>query len=185
MSKKQPKDKVSLIRKNGGVVGFKINDKDFFAEMTGNVGCVVVELNNLKGFRIGSIPEGFFLKLVEHNIIDFEGQSSYRPAGKQAFGQANVEFIIWKDSWEGKFGAKEYLNGMKKAIEMREKSDNDVFFFNISDFNDHLSCEFCIVFLENLPIDQAYHRVGQIVQELEGHAESSRRSRNFKRCSQR
>lgn len=54
------KDKVSLIKRNGDIVGFKVNDKEFFADN----GRVEVQVDDLKGVNISSIPDEFFLSLA-------------------------------------------------------------------------------------------------------------------------
>ena len=67
------KDKISLIKEKGDVVGFKVNDKEFYAEDEWRV---EVQVDDLKGFNLGSIPKGFWLYPLEGNTIVFEGEIS-------------------------------------------------------------------------------------------------------------
>lgn len=49
---------MSVIEKNGDAVGFKMNDKEFYFE-DGWDG--EVQLDDLRGFNISSIPDGIWL----------------------------------------------------------------------------------------------------------------------------
>ena len=158
------KDKISLIKENGDIVGFKVNDKEFFADD----GRVEVQVDDLKGFNISSIPDGFFLSLIEENIIDFQGASL---STNGYAGTAFVETHIYRKYWDHKFGASQYVNAMKKAIGIRKESDKDVEFFGIEDDGAHIFLTYNIFFFQDMPIDQAYQRFQEIVQEIEGHTE--------------
>lgn len=158
------KDKISLIKENGDIVGFKVNDKEFYADN----GRVEVQIDDLKGFNISSIPDGFFLSLIEENIIDFEGASSSKDGYA---GTAFIETHIYRKYWYYKFGASQYVNAMKKAIEIRKESDKDAEFLEIQDDEAHIFLRYNIFFLQDMPIDQAYERLQEIVQEIQGHTE--------------
>lgn len=158
------KDKISLIKENGDVVGFKVNGEEFYAED----GRVEVEVDNLKGFNISSIPDGFFLSLFEENIINFQGAS----LSKDGYaGTAFIETHIYRKYWYHKFGASQYVNAMKRAIEIRKESDKDVEFFDIEDDGAHIFLTYEIFFFQDIPIDQAYQRYQEVTQEIEGHTD--------------
>lgn len=158
------KNKISLIKENGDVVGFKVNDKAFYADN----GRVEVEVDDLKGFNISSIPDGFFLSLFEENMIDFQG-ASLNDDGYA--GTAFIENQIYRKYWYHKFGASQYVNAMKKAIEIRKESDKDAEFLEIEDDGAHIFLRYNIFFFQDMPIDQAYQRCQEIVQEIQGHTE--------------
>jgi len=158
------KDKISLIKENGDVVGFKVNDKEFYAE-DGRVG---VELDDLKGFNISSIPDDFFLELIEDNIISFEGPSL---RNKEYVGTVGVDIHIYREYWDHKFGVSQYVSAMKRAVEIRKKSEKDVEFFGMGDDDAHVFFHFSIFLFQDMPIDQAYQRYQEVFQEIEGHTE--------------
>jgi len=155
------KDKISLIKENEDIVGFKVNDKEFYADD----GRVEVQVDDLKGFNISSIPDGFFLELLEENTIAFQGSN------KEHAGIVGMEIHIYRKYWYHKFGASQYVNAMKKAIEIRKESDKDVEFFGIEDDGAHIFLQYNIFFFQDMPIDRAYQRFQEIVQEIQGHTE--------------
>lgn len=158
------KDKISLIKENGDVIGFRVNDKEFYDED----GRVEVEVNDLKGFNIGSIPEGYFLQLMEDNIVSFQGTSL---SNKEHAGTVSIDIHIYRKYWYHKFGASQYVSAMKRAIEIRKKSEKDVEFFGMEDDDAHIFFHFSIFLFQDVPIDQAYQRYQEVVQEIEGHTE--------------
>lgn len=158
------KDKVSLIKEDGEIVGFKVNDKEFFYED----GRVEVEVDDLKGFNIGSIPEGYFLQLMEDKIVSFQGTSL---SNKEHVGTVGIDIHIYRKYRYHKFGAGQYVSAMKRAIEIRKKSEKDVEFFGMEDDDAHIFFHFSIFLFQDVPIDQAYQRYQEVVQEIEGHTE--------------
>lgn len=158
------KDKVSLIKENGDVIGFRVNDKEFYDED----GRVEVEVDDLKGFNIGSIPEGYFLQLIEDNIVSFQGTSL---SNKEHVGTVSIDIHIYRKYWYHKFGASQYVSVMERAIEIRKKSEKDVEFFGMEDDDAHIFFHFSIFLFQDMPIDQAYQRYQEVVQEIEGHTE--------------
>jgi len=158
------KDKISLIKENGDVLGFKVNDKEFYADN----GRVEVQVGDLKGFNISSIPNGFFLSLIEEDMIDFQGAIV---SDDGYAGTASIETHIYRKYWDHKFGASQYVNAMKKAIEIRKESERDAEFFDMEDDGAHIFLRYSIFFLQDMPIDQAYQRSKEIIQEIQGHTE--------------
>jgi hypothetical protein len=156
------KDKVTLIKENGDTIGFRINDKEFYSE---EEGFVEVEISDLKGFNIGSIPNSFCFHL-------FEGEYEWDIlSDKKYVGISSVNLHIYRKYWDHKFGALQYVNVMKKAIEIRKKSEEDVEFTEIDDDGAHIFLRFDIFLLEDMPINKALRRFKQIVEEIEGHTE--------------
>ena len=156
------KDKVTLIKENSGTIGFRINDKEFYSE---EKGLIEAEFGDLKGFNIGSIPNSFFFHL-------FEGDYEWDIATDEKYaGISSVNFHIHRKYWYHKFGALQYVSAMKKAIEIRKKSEKDMEFYEIDDNGAHIFFRFDIFLLEDMPINRAVKRFKQIVQEIEGHAE--------------
>jgi hypothetical protein len=159
------KDKISFIKDDGDVVGFVINDKQFYAEDGWRV---EAQIDDLKGFNISSIPNGFWLYPLKGNTIVFEGEIS---SDKEHVGIASMDIHIYRKYWNHKFGALQYINAMKKAIEIRKESDKDIEFTEIEDDGAHIFFRCNIFLLEDMPIDRALQRFQEIVQEIEGRTE--------------
>jgi hypothetical protein len=156
------KDKVTIIKENGETIGFRINGKEFYSE---DENFVEVESSDLKGFNIGSIPINFCLHL-------FEGEYDWDIfSDKKYAGISNVNLHIYRKYWDHKFGALQYVNSMKKAIEIRKKSEKDIDFTEIEDDGAHIFLRFEIFLLEDMPIDKAISRFNEIVEEIEGQTE--------------
>lgn len=136
------KDKVSLIKDDGDVVGFKVNDKEFYAEDGWRV---EIQVDDLKGFNISSIPNGFWLYPLKGNTIVFEGEIS---SDKKHVGIASMDIHIYRKYWNHKFGALQYVDAMKKAIEIRKESDKDVEFTEIEDDGAHIFFRYSISYLK-------------------------------------
>jgi hypothetical protein len=153
---------VTLIKEKGDVIGFRINGKEFYSE---GEGFVEVESGDLKGFNIGSIPNSFCLHL-------FEGEYQWDIlSDKKYVGISSVNLHIYRKYWDHKFGALQYVNVMKKAIEIRKKSEKDVEFTEIDDDGAHIFFRFAIFLREDMPINKALRRFKQIVEEIQGHTE--------------
>lgn len=60
---------------------------------------------------------------------------------------------------------------MKKAIDIRKKSEKDVEFIDIQDDGAHIFFSYNIFLFEDMPIDRAFQRFQEIVDEIEGHTE--------------
>lgn len=159
------KDEVSLIKENGDVIGFRVNDKEFYVE---DGWLAHVQVDDLKSFNIGSIPNGIWLYPLKGNTIVFEGHIS---SDKEHGGIASMDMYIYRKYWDHKFGALQYVNAMKKAIEIRKKSDKDVEFTEIQDDGAHIFFRYNIFLFEDMPIDRAFQRFQEIVHEIEGHTE--------------
>lgn len=156
------KDKVTLIKEDGDTIGFRINGKEFYSE---EEGFVEVEISDLVGFNIGSIPNGFCFHL-------FEGEYEWDILSDEKYvGISSVNLHIYRKYWDHKFGALQYVNAMKKAIEIRKKSEKDVEFTEIEDDGAHISFRFDLFLSEDLPINEAFRKFKQIVEEIEGHTE--------------
>jgi hypothetical protein len=82
-----------------------------------------------------------------------------------------MDIHIYRKYWNHKFGALQYINAMKKAIEIRKESDKDIEFTEIEDDGAHIFFRYNIFLLEDMPIDRALQRFQEIVQEIEGHTE--------------
>jgi hypothetical protein len=157
------KDKVTFIKENGDTIGFRINGKEFYSGEEG--GPVDVEIGDLEGFNIGSIPNDFWLHLFEG---DYEWDIS---SGEKYTGISNVNLHIYRKYWDHKFGALQYVDAMKEAVEIREKSEKDVEFLGIDDDGAHIFFRYCIALSENMLIDRAFKRFQEIVLEVEGYTE--------------
>jgi len=158
-------DEVTLIEEDDVLVGFKINDKIFYVEDEWRA---EVELDDLKGFNITSIPDGFWLALIEDNNIDFQSASLSQEGYA---GYSLVEMHIYRKYWDHKFGASQYSEALKKAIEQRKETNKDVEFDEIEDDGAHIFIRFTIYYLQDMLIDEAYRTYQKIVTELEGHTE--------------
>lgn len=161
MGEDKSKDKVLLIGEDGEATGFTINGKEFCAED----GLVDVEVEDLKGFNIGSIPEGFLLHL-------FDGAYEwFIQSNAEHVGIAEIENHIYRKYWDHKFGALEYVNAMEKAVKLRNNTNKDVENSEIEDDGAHILFRFSIFLTEDMPIDSAYSKFQEIAQEIEGHTE--------------
>ena len=156
------KDNVTLIKENGDIVGFRINGKEFYAE---SEHFVEVEISDLKGFNIGSIPNDFCLHL-------FEGDYEWDILSDMKYaGISSVNLHIYRKYWDHRFGALQYVDTMKKAVEIRWKSEKDVEFNGIEDDGAHIFFRYDILLSENMLIDRAFKRFQEIVLEIEGYTE--------------
>jgi len=158
-------DEVSILKENDEIVGFVVNGKEFYVDESGRV---EVQISDLKGFKISSIPEGISLWPLEGNTIIFEGVLS---SIERYPGIAYMEIHVYRKYWDHKFGASQYFNAMKKAVESRQKSDRDVEFIEIEDDGTHLFFRYNIFLFEDMLIDEAFRRFQEIVREIEGHTE--------------
>jgi len=161
------KDKVSLIKEEGVVKGFIVNDKAFYADN----GRVEVEREDLKGFKISSIPDGFWLALIEENFISFYGVSSSLLRKDKYYGTADVEIPIYREYWDHRFGPDAYVHVMKEAIELRKKAVGDVDSVYVNHKEAQITLEYRIFFFHDLPIEEAYQKYQEIMKEIEGHTE--------------
>jgi len=159
------KDKVSLIKEDKDVVGFIVNDKEFYVD---DGWLAEVQVDDLKGFNISSIPNGIWLYPLKGNTIVFEGHIS---SDKEHAGIASMNIHIYRKYWDHKFGALQYVNAMKKAIDIRKESEKDVEFIEIDDDGAHIFFRYNIFLFEDIPIDRAFQRFQEIVHEIEGHTE--------------
>ena len=158
-------DEVSLITENGEAVGFTINGKEFYADESGRI---EIQVDELKGFKIRSIPPDFSLLPLEGNTIIFEGELM---SSAEHIGIARMELHIYRKYWDHKFGATQFLNAMRQAVELREKTGKDVQFNEIEDNGAHIFFRYNIFLKEDLMIDEAFQRFQNIVKEIEGHTE--------------
>jgi hypothetical protein len=163
-------DKVKLIKDNKEIVGFVVNGKEFYAEEGGRVEALV---EDLKGFNISSIPEGFYfspIDKIDGNVheVSFEGQIS---SDKEKVAVANMEIHVYRKYWYHKFGATQYFDAMTEAVESRSKDIKDVEFEEIEDDGAHIFFRYHIFLLRDMPIDQGYQRFKEVVKEVEGHTE--------------
>ena len=67
-----------------------------------------------------------------------------------------MDIHIYRKYWDHKFGALQYVNAMKKAIEIRKKSEKDVEFNEIDDDGAHIFFRYDIFLLEDMPINKAF-----------------------------
>lgn len=154
-------DKVVLIKENDEIVGFRVNDKEFYAEK----GLVEAEIKDLKGFNINSIPTGFCV----HPLKGFDG---FIYSNRKRGGYAWMTILYPIKEWMHKFGIWQYTEAMRKAIEIRKKINHDVEFGKISDDDPELAViSFRIFTREDMPIDEAIQGFRNTVKELEGHTE--------------
>lgn len=160
-------DKVTIIKEEGVVKGFKINDKVFYSDD----GHVEVKKKDLKGFNISSIPDGFWLALIEENFIGFFGGSSSLSNKDGCYGSADIEIPIYRDCWVHRFSPDVYATVMKEAVELRKKTEGDVNSFFINEGEGQIGLEYRIFFFQDLPIEEAYKRYQEIMEEIEGHTE--------------
>jgi hypothetical protein len=147
-----------------------VNGKEFYAEEEGRIEALK---EKLKGFNISSIPHGFFFCPVEGmdgtvRIINFDGEIS---SDKDKIGIASMNIHVYRKYWYHKFGATQYFSAMQKAVETRNKANKDVKFTEIEDDGAHIFFRYDIFLLEDMPIDAAYQKFQEIVQEIEGHTE--------------
>lgn len=157
-------DKVTLIKEKGVVKGFKINEQVFHADD----GRVEVNNKDLKGFNISSIPDGFWLALIEENFVNFFGASTHKD---RAVGSVGIEIPFYRDSWYHRFGLSEYVTTMKKAIELRKKTEKDVDYVSIFEEKSQTNLEYTLFFFQDIPIEKAYQKYHENLEEIEGHTE--------------
>src|SRR4030042_2972985 len=142
MSEGKSKGKVLLIEEDDEAIGLIINGKEFYA----NDGLIDIEVEDLKGFNIGSIPEGFLLHLFDG---DYEWFISHND---EHVGIAENGNHIYRKYWDHKFGALEYVNAMEKAVKLRNKTNKDVGDSDIEDDGAHIFFRFSLFLNEDMPI---------------------------------
>jgi hypothetical protein len=158
-------DRVRLLEDEGEVIGFEVNGREFYSEGDCRID---VQVSDLKGFNIGSIPARFCLYPLDEIVIVFEGEIS---SDTEHIGIANMNLDFYRTYWDHKFGATQYSMAMKKAVEKRSETNKDVEFVEIEDEGKHIFFRYNIFLNEDMPIDKAYLRFQEIVQEIEGHTE--------------
>lgn len=163
-------DEVALIEEDGEVIGFEVNGKKFYAEEEGRI---EVLKDEMKDFNISSIPDGFYFSPIEKmegevRVVNFEGEIL---SDNEKFGIACMDIHIYRKYWDHKFGAVQYVKAMEKAVIARNKTNRDVEFSEIKDDGAHIFFRYSIFLLEDMPIDIAYQKFQEVVQEIEGHTE--------------
>jgi hypothetical protein len=101
-------------------------------------------------------------------VVNFEGEIL---SDKEKFGIACMDIHIYRKYWDHKFGAVQYVNAMEKAVIARNKTNRDVEFSEIDDDGAHIFFRYNIFLLVDTPIDIAYQKFQEVVQEIEGHTE--------------
>jgi len=156
-------DKVSILKHGNEVLGFKINEKEFYVEEDGHAD---VNEDELKGFSIGSIPPEFSLRPLDGITIVFEGEISSDDKGH---GIAYMGVESHRRFWDYKFGAGQFYNTMKEAIALRKKTSHDVHFSGLEDDGELLRLSYEILLKQDMSVDRALKRFKEIVDEIEGH----------------
>jgi hypothetical protein len=159
-----PKE-ISPLREKGEVVGLKIDDREFYAD---ELGFVEMQVDELKGFDISSIPEDVWLRPLKGETIIFEGEIS---STARYPGVARMEIQGFRKYWYHKFGASQYFAAMRKAIKARKKSAGDVRFVELEDDGARLLFRYEIFLRLNMPVEKAFRRFREIVQEIQDHTE--------------
>ncbi len=157
--------KASVLKENGEIIGFKAGNKAFYIDESGSA---EAQVSDLKGFNISSIPEGIWLRPLEGNTEIFEGIIS---STKKYPGIAHMDIHVYRKYWDHKFGTSQYFSAMKKALEVRSKSANDVKFIEIEDDGAYLFFRYEIFLFEDMPLDKAFKRFQEVVQEIESHTD--------------
>lgn len=155
----------ALEDEKGNIVGFNVGEKKFYADEAGRV---EMQLDELKDFEIGSIPDGISIYPLDGNIVVFEGEIS---STEEYPGIAQMEIHAYRKYWDHKFGALRYYNSMKEAIDSRGNSNHDVKFIELEDDDAHIFFRYEILLKENLTIDYAYTYFCRVVEEIENHTE--------------
>ena len=158
-------NEISPLREKGEIVGFKVDDRAFYV---GESGFVEIQIDELRGFNIGSIPEGVWLRPLKGNTIVFQGEIS---STAEYPGLARMEIDAYRKYWYHTFGASQYFTAMRRAVDTREKSTGDVRFIELEDDGAHLFFRYEIFLLVDMPVEKAFRRFTEIVREIEGHTE--------------
>ena len=156
-------DRVSMIKDEEGIVGFKINEKEFYVEEDG---AADVEESELKGFNISSIPRNFAIRPMRGSTVVFDGTIS-SDSNRQGIAHMEVEGI--RKYWDYKFGVGQYFKAMKKALSVRKRSSHDVNFIDLEDDGAWLHFRYEILLRQDMPVNKALKRFKEIVNEIEGH----------------
>lgn len=159
-------DKVRIIEDEGEPIGFEVNGKEFYSE--GAEWRIDVQVSELNGFNISSIPDCFSLYPLDGITIVLEGEIS---SDNEHVGIANMDLDFYRTYWDHKFGVTQYAMAMKKAVEMRDETNKDVEFVEIEDEGKHIFFRYNIFLNQDMPIDKAYQRFQEIIKEIEGHTE--------------
>ena len=158
-------DKVSIIKDGREVLGFRINDREFYVEEDG---CAEVEKRDLRGFDVGSIPQDFSLRPLEGSVIVFEGEIS---SDSKHHGIAYMNIETYRKYWDYKYGAGQYYGAMKQALAIRKRTSHDVNFIELEDDGAWIHFRYEIRLKQNMPIDKALICFKDVVDELEAHTE--------------
>lgn len=152
-----------MIKEGKQVLGFKINDKEFFVEESGYAD---VEVSELKGFNIGSIPRNFSLRPLDGITVVLEGELS--SDGKR-HGIAYMNIEEPRRFWDYKFGVGQFYKAMKEALVIRKRTSHDVNFIELEDDGELLRFRYEILLKQDMPVNKAFKRFKEIVNEIEGH----------------
>jgi hypothetical protein len=156
-------DTVSMMKEGDQVIGFIINGKKFYSSDEFFVDGI--KCKDLKGFNIGSIPPEFCIRPVD----EFEG---YIYSDGKNGGYACMNLFYPRKYWEHKFSLTKYVEAMEKAIRIRQVTNKDVEFDEITDDGDvALMVNFTITLPQDMRIEQAMIRFNDVLEEIEAHTE--------------
>ncbi|MCW4048109.1 MAG: restriction endonuclease [Candidatus Bathyarchaeota archaeon] len=159
-------DAVQLIHDEETVeIGVEINGIQYFFDEEFRV---EIQLADLKGFNIGSIPSHVTFFPLEDRTMVIGGELSSSPTHS---GIAYMNISDYRKYWYHKYGMSSYYNALKEAITLRERKEEDVKFSDMDDDGAWIHFNYEIYSAEDIPIDEALTKFQQIESELHGQAE--------------
>lgn len=166
MDEKIIEDKVIIIHDEDNIeIGVEINWVKYFFDEENRV---EIQIADLKGFYIGSIPEHITFWPLEDITIVFNGEISSSASHP---GVAYMNITDYRKYWNHKYGMSQYYNALKDAIISREQKENDVHFSDLEDDGAWIHFNYEIFLDENIPINEALKRFQETEAELMGQTE--------------
>ncbi|MFC1803527.1 hypothetical protein ACFL0D_06115 [Thermoproteota archaeon] len=160
------KDSVEIILDVDKIeIGVEINGVKYFCDEECRI---EIQIDDLKGFYVGSIPNNITFWPLEKRTIVFNGEIS---SSSSHPGIAYMNITDYRKYWNHKYGMGQYYIALREVIISREKKENDVQFSDLEDDGAWIRFKYEIFLDENVLVDEALKRFQEIEAELMGQTE--------------
>ncbi|MCS4537750.1 MAG: restriction endonuclease [Thaumarchaeota archaeon] len=162
-------DKVAILKDNAKIVGFSVNGKEF--RCSPDLLIIDARIEDLTGFKIGSIPKDFAIVPVGKDSDIFDGMI-YSAGGNEPFSAvASIYFEVERMYWYHDFSMEKYFGAMKQALEARKESEYDVEFDDVESNDFFVRFDYMIFLEQDLTADKAVRHFANVVKEIDGDTE--------------
>ena len=129
-------------------------------------GPVTLPASILPKLSVNDVPEGaaFQIGTLKDGVIHLEWNGTFRREGASVFGEADHTWT--RKYWYDPVGLEQYLDLVRRAVELRSRIQGDVSLTNYDDDGAYVSLTFRIDTVET-NLRQAYDAVRRIADEIE------------------